>query len=176
MRNNLILIEGQEGVGKSTILRALLPHMPRAAMIDGEDLGQVNPCEMDTEFMELLWRNMAALIKNFWAAGYSTVVAGSSFDNHKGYVRFRKGLPENISIYLVHLCASKAVRDQRRIYRAKPSTKELRDWVDSMCPEDATLRDNQNGYRYIRIDNDDLSVTETVAAILSAIPEVYAAS
>ncbi len=77
-------------------------------------------------------------------------------------------------IQLVHLCASKAVRDQRRIDRAKPSTKASRDQVDDICPEDTTLQDNQQGYRYIKIQNDGLSVDQTVEAIKSAIPELYA--
>ncbi len=124
--------------------------------------------------MQLLWQNMAALIKNFWAAGYSTVVAGSSFDDYKGYIQLRQRLPEDVSVYLVHLCASKAVRDQRRIDRTKPSTKASRDQMDRICPEDTTLQDNQQGYHYIKIQNDDLSVDQAVEAIKTAIPEIYA--
>ena len=171
---NLIIIVGQEGAGKSTIVRALLPHTPSAARIDGEDLGQLNPCNMDADFMALLWQNMVALIMNFWNAGYPNVVAGSFFDNRQEYVQFRQELPADVCVYMVHLCASKAVRDQRRIDRAKPSTEASRDWVDSICPEDTTLRDDQQGYRYFRIRNDELSVEETIEAIRNAIPEVYA--
>lgn len=174
LSRNLILIEGQEGVGKSTTLRELLPHTPFAARLDGEDLGQLNPCKMDVEFMQLLWDNMAGLIKNFWGAGYSTVVAGSSIDNHEDYVHFRKRLPEEARVYMVHLCASKSVRDQRRIDRLKASSKAWRGWIDNAYPEDTTLREAQQDYRYIRIQNDGLSVEETIAAIKKAIPEVYA--
>ncbi|HIJ74575.1 MAG TPA: hypothetical protein HPP83_10785 [Candidatus Hydrogenedentes bacterium] len=174
MSNNLILVEGQEGVGKSTILRALLPHTPHAARIDGEDLGQLNPCTMDPDFMQLLWRNMAALIKNFWDAGYSTVVAGSSIDSHSDYVLFRQQLPSDVSVYLVHLCASKAVRDQRRIDRVGASTKEWRDWIDNACPEDTTFQESQQDYRYVQVRTDGLSIDDTLAVIKEAIPEIYA--
>ena len=174
MSNNLILVEGQEGVGKSTILRALLPHTPHAARIDGEDLAHLNPCKMGADFMQLLWQNMAALIKNFWAAGYSTVVAGSSIDSHSDYVQFRQELPSDMNLYLVHLCASKAVRDQRRIERVKASTKEWRDWIDNAYPEDTTFEENRQDYRYVQVRSDGLSIDDTLAVIREAIPEVYA--
>lgn len=32
--NRLVLVSGEEGAGKSTVIRALLPHTPDAARID----------------------------------------------------------------------------------------------------------------------------------------------
>ncbi len=75
--NNVILIAGQEGAGKSTLVRALLPLTCAGAQIDAEDVGQVNPCLMDTALLQLLRRNAAQLVLNFWAAGYRNVIAGS---------------------------------------------------------------------------------------------------
>ena len=58
-------------------MRALLPSTPYGARIDAEDIGQTNPCPMDDTFFDLLRRNMAGLVENFWAAGYVNVIAGS---------------------------------------------------------------------------------------------------
>jgi len=74
--NRLVLITGEEGAGKSTVVRALLPHTPDGARIDAEDIGQTNPCPMDDEFFDLLRRNVVGLVENFWAADYVNVVAG----------------------------------------------------------------------------------------------------
>ena len=84
--NNVILIAGQEGAGKSTLVRALLPLTCAGAQIDAEDVGQVNPCLMDTALLQLLRRNVAQLILNFWAAGYRNVIAGSIANTHSEYV------------------------------------------------------------------------------------------
>lgn len=76
-------------------------------------------------------------------------------------------------MYLVHLCAAKPVRDQRRIDRSKPSTKEWRDWLDERYPEDASLWSTDADYRYIRVENDHLSLDETISQVTAAIPEIY---
>jgi guanylate kinase len=34
----LVIVSGEEGAGKSTIVRALLPHTPSGARIDAEDV------------------------------------------------------------------------------------------------------------------------------------------
>jgi predicted ABC-type ATPase len=36
----LVIVSGEEGSGKSTVVRALLPHTPRGARIDAEDVGK----------------------------------------------------------------------------------------------------------------------------------------
>jgi ABC-type Mn2+/Zn2+ transport system ATPase subunit len=45
--SNLIIIVGQEGSGKSTIVRALLEVTSSAARIDAEDVGAVNPWKLE---------------------------------------------------------------------------------------------------------------------------------
>jgi hypothetical protein len=170
----LVIINGDEGAGKSTIVRALLPSTPDAARIDAEDIGQTNPCPMDDEFFGLLRRNVAGLVQNFWAAGYVNVIAGSFLRCHSDYVSFRQLLPPSPAIFLVDLLVDKQVRDHRRLTRAKQTTQEWRDMVDQI-PQDHTLRQAADAdYRYIGIDTTDLDVAGTVQRIKIAIPEVYA--
>lgn len=176
-QRSLIIVTGEEGAGKSTVMSALLPETPNAAKVDAEDVGQVNPFTFDRAFLDLLWSNLAALITNFFTAGYPTVITGSFLDGdrHAGLQEFRSRLPADPAIYVVQLQASKEVRDQRRIDRPKPSSQEWRDRVDAGYPSgDTSLRDNANDYRYLMIDNSDQQLDETLAAIKLAIPEVYA--
>lgn len=99
-RKRLILVTGQEGAGKTTIVRALLPHTPLGAQIDAEDVGQVNPWAMDDAFIELLWSNVASLVHNFWTAGFANVIAGSFLENHDDFLRFRPRVAEDASMQL----------------------------------------------------------------------------
>jgi hypothetical protein len=174
LRGRLILVTGEEGAGKSTIIRALLPCTPDGARIDAEDIGQTNPCPMDDEFFDLLRRNVAGLVENFWAAGYVNVVAGSFLRGYPDYLAFRQLLRRPLAVFLVELVVDKEVRDHRRVTRAKQTTAEWRDMVD-LIPEDRTIREAAGAdYRYVSVDTTGLDVAETVRQIRSAIPEIYA--
>lgn len=128
---------------------------------------------MDAALLQLLRRNVAQLASNFWAAGYGNVILASIANTHTEYVAFRDLLPRDIQVYLVQPRASNAVRDERRITRAKPSTAAWRDHVDQVDPEDGSLRSASADYRLIVIDTDALTIDETVACIVRAIPEIY---
>jgi hypothetical protein len=170
----LIIISGEEGAGKSTIVCALLPFTPYGARIDAEDIGQTNPCPMDDAFFGLLRRNVAGLVQNFWAAGYVNVIAGSFLRNYSDYVSFRQLLARPSPVFLVDLQVDRQVREHRRITRAKQTTQEWRDMVDQI-PEDRTIREAADAdYRYIGIDTTDLNIAGTVQRIQHAIPEIYA--
>jgi hypothetical protein len=133
----------------------------------------VNPWHWDGAFKTLLWDNVATLVHNFWQAGFRTVIAGSFINDYPDYAQFRSRLDNDVRIYLIHLCASKPVRDHRRIARSKPTSKEWRDNLDRGFPEDTTLREAATEYRYVRIDNSELSVDQTVSQIASALPEIF---
>jgi GTPase SAR1 family protein len=171
--NNLLILVGQEGSGKSTTVRALLKETPSSAQIDAEDVGQVNPWQMDAPFLQLMWKNVAGLTRNFWEAGYHTVLAGSFLSNVGHYQRFREILPDEASIYIVQLCAGKPTRDVRRAERPKQSTKEWWDMVDRVDPEDTTFATAQSDFRFLRIDNDGRSVSDTIDAVRAWAPELY---
>lgn len=171
--NCLVLITGEEGAGKSTIIRALLPHTPSGVRIDAEDLAQTNPCPMDDEFFELLRRNVAGLVENFWNAGYANVITGSFFRDYRDYVAFRALVTQPAAVFMVELLVDKTVRDHRRVTRAKQTSQEWRDMVD-LIPEDLTIRQAAHpDYRYLGIDTTTLDIDETVQRITKAIPEVF---
>lgn len=161
----LIVIVGQEGVGKSTIVRALLPQLRDGAVLDGEDVGQVTPWVYDETFRHLHRCNVAAVVNNFWAAGYRTVVAGSFLRSFAEFLAFRTLLPDDVDVTVVQLVARKHVRDQRRAGRAKLTSQEWRDAVDQAEPDDTTLQRADAGYRYITLDTSDLDVAQSVMRI-----------
>jgi energy-coupling factor transporter ATP-binding protein EcfA2 len=174
--NRLVIVTGEEGAGKSTIIRALLPHTARGARVDAEDIGQTNPCAMDDEFFDLLRTNVAGLVDSFWTAGYVNVIAGSFLRHYSDYLAFRRLLTLPSTVFLVELLVDKDVRDHRRASRPKETTQEWRDMVD-LIEEDRTIREATDAdYRYVGIDTTDLDVAETVHQIKGAIPEVYATS
>jgi hypothetical protein len=169
----LVIITGQEGAGKTTIVPALLPYVQPGAAFDAEAVGQVTPWQWDRAFKTLLWDNGAALVRNFWQAGYCTVIAGSFVHDYADYAEFRPRLDAAVDISLVQLCAAKEVRDQRRVTRAKTSSQEWRDDLDRRYPEDTTLGAAAADYRYVRVDTSALSVARTVEQIRRALPEVF---
>jgi hypothetical protein len=124
----LIIVSGEEGAGKSTIVHALLPSTPRGARIDAEDIGQANPCPMDDTFFDLLRRNVVGLVENFWAAGYANVIAGSFLRRYSDYMSFRQLLPRPSAVFLVDLLVDREMRDRRRITRAKQTTQDGATW------------------------------------------------
>lgn len=138
----LILITGQEGAGKTTIVRALLPHTPRAAHIDGEDVADVNPCLFDDAFWRLLHGNVAALAHNYWAAGYENVIAGSFFITRDDFLQFRALVSEVDEVCMVQLLVQPEERQRRRLTRAKQTTQEWRDMVDEFDDVDTTIAAN----------------------------------
>ena len=172
-RNNLLILVGQEGSGKSTTVRALLKETPSSAQIDAEDVGQVNPWQMDDAFVQMMWKNVACLTRNFWEAGYRTVLAGSFLSNLRHYNAFRQVLPDEANVYIVQLCAGKPTRDIRRAERPKQSTKEWWDMVDRVDPEDTTFAAAQDDFQFLRVDNDGRDVSETIGLIRAWAPELY---
>ncbi|MGH3738791.1 MAG: hypothetical protein ACRDT6_24810 [Micromonosporaceae bacterium] len=114
----LLIIAGQEGSGKSTVIRGLLPDTPCGARIDGEDVGQVNPWIMDEAFRDLHRRNVAALVHNFWRSGYANVIAGSFLSSYPEYLQFRRMLSEPTDICNPGPYQAAAAGDLRRRGRA----------------------------------------------------------
>jgi len=163
---NLIIIFGQEGVGKSTIISRLFQYIPHSAQVDAESVGQVNPWAQDEKFLQLLWKNITDLAHNFWDFGYTTVITGSFFDYYAEYQEFRSLLPQEINITVIHLCASKTVRDYRRKERLKAYNKEESDWVDENYPEDRQFSEHADQLDYLKIDTSNLSLDATISLIL----------
>lgn len=165
----LIIVVGQEGVGKSTMVKALASAVEPGAVLDGEDVGQVHPWVYDESFRDLHRRNVAGVLRNFWEAGYSTVVAGSFLASYQEYEAFRPLLPADVQVTVVQLLARKEVRNARRSTRVKTTSQEWRDAVDQLEAEDTSLRRADADYRYVAVDTSELTPCETVEHLKAAV-------
>jgi len=163
---SLIIIFGQEGVGKTTIISTLPEYIPNSAGVDGEDLLNVNPWAWNEKTKKLLWENVIDTTRNFWEFGYNPVVTGSFFNYYSEFQEFKGQIPEAKNIIVIQLCADKEIRDDRRRKRPKKYQKEVSDWVDNYYPEDQEFCKHSNELPYLRIASDKQKVEETITTIL----------
>ena len=172
----LLIVCGQEGSGKSTFAKKIVPHLENGAAFDAENLAQVHPFEFDESFQNLVIDNSLGLIHNFYEYGYERVVGGSFLNDRKWFDIFRSKLKYDPEISILMLGASKGERDMRRAARERKSTKEMMDWMDEKYPPYTDLKDSQasGGYEYIEIDNSDIAVEESIARLKELIPGFFA--
>jgi len=163
---SLIIIFGQEGAGKTTIISTLPEYIPNSAGVDGEDLLNVNPWAWNEKNKKLLWENVIDTTRNFWDFGYNPVITGSFFNYYSEFQEFKRKIPEAKNIMVIQLCADKEVRDRRRRERQKEYQKETSDWVDKNYPEDQEFKEKFNEVTHLRIDSSKQKIEQTIAIIL----------
>jgi hypothetical protein len=89
---NLYIITGPAGVGKSTVARELAACFPLSCHINADLLyhmmvgGYAAPWKDDGTRLDLLWRNIACLIKNFHHAGNTIILDYIVFPEHLKYL------------------------------------------------------------------------------------------
>src|SRR3989344_6697321 len=171
----LLIVCGQEGSGKSTLSKKIVPHLKNGASFDAENTVQVSPFEFNEAFQSLVIDNSLDLIHNFFEYGYEQVVGVSFLNDRKWFDIFRSKLKYDPQIYILMLSASKAERDMRRLTREKKSTKEMMDWMDNKYPPYTDLKDSQKtgDYIYIEIDNSNIGMADSIAKLKELIPDFF---
>jgi adenylate kinase family enzyme len=160
----LILICGANGVGKSTVSRALLEAVERSACIDSEYCCAIHPFELTADTIQLFRANITALMINcFCSATIQTVIFPYGFHGPRReiYQGVLDELREQGIRYefcpVILECEynenvdrmRKDKRTEDRIQRALKQTRHIYDHYD-----------------YPRIDTTHLSVSETVEEII----------
>jgi len=76
--NNLYVITGPAGVGKSTISNLVANSLEKSCMIEGDDIyhfvvGGYVPAWLDRNHLPLFWKNVKSVIKNCLEDGFDVV-------------------------------------------------------------------------------------------------------
>lgn len=133
----LILINGQGGAGKSTTAKALLRMLRPAAYISADSLVSVEPFEWNDDLLALGIRNAALLIRSFADAGYAYILLCGLLNRQEMLDRFCAEVGAGHTLLYVWLRASQAVRDQRRIQRARDDADQPEHFpfLDALIPD-----------------------------------------
>lgn len=163
----LILICGANGIGKSTVSKALHSHLPNSACIDSEYCCSINPFELNHHTIELFKANISALMMNSLACDFiETVIFPYGFHGPRkaifdSVIETLRNNPIEFELHPVILECEESEnirrmrndnRDEKRIERAIIHSRSIYDELD-----------------YPRINTTDLSVSETMNRILEQV-------
>lgn len=163
----LLIVCGDEGAGKSTFAKKIVPFLKNGASFDAENILQVNPFEFNKKFIKLAIANSVDLIHNFFEAGYEQVVAGSFISTREEFDVFNSQLAGDPEIYILQLTAEKFVRDDRRLKREKPTDQKQMDWMDINWPTSNSLAETagDGSYSFFRLDNSELPIDQAIQKV-----------
>lgn len=166
------IVTGMPGAGKSTVSPLVAAALPRAVRIRADDLNAMivsgavwplgRPADEAERQVELCYRNLGALARNFTASGFTTIVDcvlpdGDHLD------RLLRQLPQQRARLVVLAPGEAACRDRN----AARGTDEQFDF-DSYSQLDATMRAGF-GDQGQWIDSADLIGEQTVRTILQQV-------
>ncbi len=167
--NSLILINGCGGAGNETTARLLLGRLRPSAWIDIKALIKVEPWVYDETLLDLGARNGAALAGNFMRAGYPQVIFSGGVGNQHALDLICVLASAADHVYYFWLHADKAIRDRRRLARARDAADrpEYLDAVDAVMADPGPLSVRAGSYH--RIDTGGATADAVAAAILTVL-------
>lgn len=133
----IILINGQGGVGKSSVAKSLLLELENSAYIDVDFLSSVNPFEFGGKLDDLIRKNTIDLINNFSDTGYQNIIISGLVRNQKLLDKFTEQLSKKVDILFVWLRANRDVRISRKEDRSRDNAdkEEYLDFLDKLMPD-----------------------------------------
>ena len=158
----LYIITGPCGVGKSTISQKLAEQFALSCHINADHLygmvvgGYIEPWKDDGTKLDLLWRNISSLVKNFTSEDYIAIVDYIVFPEH---LKFIKGLNQRVK-YVV-LTADEDIIRERDLLR--PEDQVMGERAIELLAE---FKEKNIDSRYI-IDTSDKSIEEVIDIILN---------
>ena len=80
----LLFICGPNGVGKSTVCRALVERLPGSAYVDSDPCRVMNPFVLDDVTVPVIASNIAGMMRNYFACSYvDTVIFSYGFHGRR---------------------------------------------------------------------------------------------
>lgn len=131
----IILIGGKSGSGKSTCGKLLYEALEHSALIESDALIKVNPWTVDEKFMRLKLKNATNVIRNYWNAGYAHILCPGLVWNQQELATLLSFIPEyEKQIVLFWLETRKVERNRRRLKRGRDDAdlKQHLDMVDEV--------------------------------------------
>lgn len=131
----IILISGKSGSGKSTCGKLLHEALEHSVLIESDALIKVKPWTIDEKFMTLKLKNASDLIRNYWNAGYKYILCPGLVWNQQELATLLSFIPEyEKHIVLFWLETRKVGRVHRRIKRGRDDadSKQHLDKVDEV--------------------------------------------
>ena len=169
--NKLIIISGCGGAGKYTTGQLLAEALEPSAWIVSDSLGRVAPWAYEQKLLSLTVENAAALVGNFFRAGYWQVVLTGGVPTQKELDSLLARIPADCRVLYIWLDVDKPRRDKRRIGRARDGADkaEFLDFVDSVVTDPGEL-EIPNG-QYFRLQIDGETPHEVLERVVKEIAE-----
>ena len=153
MDNKLIIISGCCGAGKETTGRLLLSVLEPSAWIDMKSLGNIRPWGYEEKMVSLSIKNAADLVDNFLSAGYCQVIFSGGIYSQRELDTLMSLINTDCRVIYVWLDVGKAIRDKRRIARARDTADnpEHLDYIDSVITDPGKLPIPDGAYYRVQI-------------------------
>lgn len=118
MQQQIVLISGEAGSGKSTCGKLLYDRLESVALIEADAIIKVKPWENFAKLRKLALSNVAALIQNFWNAGYRAILCPGVVWNQDDMNALCAALPNlTHAMTLLWLQTDEKERNRRRANR-----------------------------------------------------------
>lgn len=162
----LILINGQEGSGKTSVGKLLLHKLKNSAFIDVDSLVTTNPWKFGSETDNLAIQNSIGLINNFSEAGFSNIIVSGLTRNQQLLDSFLLQLNRKVEILFIWLRANEDVRMLRKKDRGRDGADQAEhfNFVDTLYP-DIDCIDVKNG-KTIFVDTSGKNIEKIVDQII----------
>lgn len=161
----IILINGQPGVGKSSVGKLLLNELKESAYIDADSLVITNPWEFGGVSDTLAIKNAVSLVHNFSSANFQNIIISGITRNQQLLGSLTSQLNSDADILFVWLTAEAEIRLSRKENRNRDSadSKEHFQYVDNLYPDIGSIS-VKNG-KSVFIDTSSKSTDEVVREI-----------
>ena len=159
---SIVFICGPNGIGKTTLCKALLARLANTAYVDSESCRLMNPFVLDDDTIPTIRGNLSALIRNYLDCPVvRTVIFSYGFHGRRKEVF--DGVIEDISDraynFIPILLTCDEAENIRRMHCDGRDVERIRRAVE-------VSRDAYSGVTYPAIDISTLSVDEAVSRIL----------
>ena len=156
--NNLFVLTGPAGVGKSTISKGIAKRLEKSYLIEGDDLynmivgGYVSPWK-EGNYLDLLWKNAFSLIKNSLENGFDVVF--NYIIGKDDVVKIKQAFPNANIKFVVLMVDEKTIVERDKL---RPEDCQMGERALVLLRE---LREENFDEKYI-LDTSNLTIEQTI--------------